>query len=128
MECGLTLCWNLKPYYWLDTLSLVFSPLFLCKVCTVPVIPLIFALILNLLLSELLKALRSTVAVICLALFYKLLCIFFIDIEPLGLDIRTTRTTYDRTFIPFYSKPIESLIEVIKGFIAIALPISILDS
>ena len=93
-----------------------------------PVIPLVLALTLDLLLSELLQALRCTVAVVCLAFLYKLLGIFLIYIESFRLDVWAIRASDDRAFIPLDSKPVESLIEVIKGLVAIALPVSILDS
>ena len=104
MESGLALRRNTEPDYRLYALSLILRTLSLCEIGAVPVISLVLALRFNLLLPDLLQPLRGAVAVVCLSLCHKLLGILLVYIEALGLDVRTTGTTYDRTFIPLDAK------------------------
>ena len=85
-------------------------------------------LLLDLLLPKLLKPLWSTVAVVGMATFYKLLSILSIELCPLRLDIWAVRTANYRTLIPFDTKPFQCGIEVVQGLVGIALPIGVLDA
>ena len=83
-------------------------------------------LLFSLLLPQLLKPFRSTVAVVCMATFHQLLGIFSIELGPFRLDIWAVRAAYYRTLIPFDTKPFQCGIEVVQGFIGIALPVGVL--
>ena len=63
-----------------------------------------------------------------LAFSYKLLSILLIEIKALRLDIRTIRAAYDRTFVPLYAKPFKSAVKILKRFIRVPFPVSILNT
>ena len=92
------------------------------------VVTLIFALGCNLLLSHLFKSFRCAVAIVCLSVFYKLFGIFFVEFKALRLDIRTVWSSYNRTFVPFDSKPVQCIVEILEGFIGIALTVCVLNA
>ena len=79
-------------------------------------------------MSYFFKSFRCAVAIVCLSVFYKLLGIFFIEFKALRLDIRTIRSTNNRTFVPFNTSPVQCVIEILEGFIGIALTVCVLNA
>ena len=117
VESCLSLCRHTESDYRLDALGFQVSPLFICKVCAMSVVTLIFALGCNLLLSHLFKSFRCAVAVIGLSVPYKLLGIFLVDIKAFRLDVGAIGSSNHRTFVPFDSKPVQSIIEILEGLV-----------
>ncbi len=128
MEGCLTLCWYLQADNRLNTLCFQCSSFFCCKISTVSIISLVLTLGCNLLLTDFFKAFWSTIAIISLTILYQLLCILLVKLKSFRLNIRTIRTTYNRTFIPLDSKPGKSVVKILQGLFCITLPISILDT
>ena len=82
----------------------------------------------TLLFALCLKISSGAEAVVSLALFQQLVCIFFINIKTLGLIVRATVAAYLRAFIPVDAEPFQAGQNLTYRVLLQAFSISVLDT
>ena len=118
---------NLKADYVRNSGSKFFLNLILRQMAAVPVVA-GSHLVFRLNFTDSLQPLGIAETVVGLALFQKLLSIFFVEFKTLALNIRTKISALIAAFVPVNSKPVKGIVKVFYVFFVVTGTVSVFQT